>query len=210
MLTRRVLRVVCGGKQRLLCYSNTYHYRLTDPERSFHKAIPDAMPAAALPPDHTERLALLRELDLLDTPAEPVFDRVVRLASCLLQVPMAAFSLIDAERQWCKSRVGIEAAETPRADAFCGHTILQDEPLVVPDARSDPRFARNPLVTGAPDIRFHVGVPVRSSDGLALGALCAIDVVPRQLDAEQNAVLVELAAIIMREVQYRERLAAAR
>ncbi|MDY0977253.1 GAF domain-containing protein [Massilia sp. CFBP9012] len=168
------------------------------------------MPAAALPPDHTERLALLRELDLLDTPAEPVFDRVVRLASCLLQVPMAAFSLIDAERQWCKSRVGIEAAETPRADAFCGHTILQDEPLVVPDARSDPRFARNPLVTGAPDIRFHVGVPVRSSDGLALGALCAIDVVPRQLDAEQNAVLVELAAIIMREVQYRERLAAAR
>ncbi|TXF99556.1 PAS domain S-box protein [Massilia arenae] len=168
------------------------------------------MTAAALPPDETERLALLRELDLLDTPAEPVFDRVVRLASRLLEVPMAAFSLIDTERQWFKSRVGVEAAETPRADAFCAHTILQDEPLVVPDARRDPRFAHNPLVTGAPDIRFYAGVPVRSSDGLALGALCAIDVVPRQLDAEQKAVLVDLAAIIMREVQYRERLAAAR
>ena len=168
------------------------------------------MSAAAPPPDENERLALLRELDLLDTPAEPVFDRVVRLASRLLEVPMAAFSLIDAERQWFKSRVGIKAGETPRADAFCAHTILQDEPLVVPDARHDPRFADNPLVAGAPAIRFYAGVPVRSSAGLALGALCAIDVVPRQLDAEQKAVLVDLAAIIMREVQYRERLAAAR
>ena len=168
------------------------------------------MIAAVPPPDENERLALLRELDLLDTPAEPVFDRVVRLASRLLEVPMAAFSLIDAERQWFKSRVGIEAGETPRADAFCAHTILQDEPLVVPDARHDPRFADNPLVAGAPAIRFYAGVPVRSSAGLALGALCAIDVVPRQLDAEQKAVLVDLAAIIMREVQYRERLAAAR
>lgn len=164
----------------------------------------------APPPDENERLALLRELDLLDTPAEPVFDRVVRLASRLLEVPMAAFSLIDAERQWFMSRVGIEVGDTPRADAFCAHTILQDVPLVVPDARHDPRFADNPLVAGAPAIRFYAGVPVRSSAGLALGALCAIDVVPRQLDAEQKAVLVDLAAVIMREVQYRERLAAAR
>ncbi|PYD88307.1 sensor domain-containing diguanylate cyclase [Pseudomonas syringae pv. pisi] len=168
------------------------------------------MIAAAPPPDEHERLALLRELDLLDTPAELVFDRVVRLASRLLEVPMAAFSLIDAERQWFKSRVGIEAGETQRADAFCAHTILQDEPLVVPVARHDPRFADNPLVAGAPAIRFYAGVPVRSSAGPALGALCAIDVVPRQLDTEQKAVLVDLAAIIMREVQYRERLAAAR
>ncbi|HAK91262.1 PAS domain S-box protein [Massilia timonae] len=168
------------------------------------------MIAAAPPPDENERLALLRELDLLDTPAEPVFDRVVRLASRLLEVPMAAFSLIDAERQWFMSRVGIEAGDTPRADAFRAHTLLQDEPLVVPDARHDPRFADNPLVAGAPAIRFYAGVPVRSSAGLALGALCAIDVVPRQLDAEQKAVLVDLAAVIMREVQYRERLAAAR
>ena len=168
------------------------------------------MPAASLPSDEIARLALLRELDLLDTPAEPVFDRVVRLASRLLNVPMAAFSLIDAERQWFKSRVGIEAGETPRAHAFCAHTILQDDPLVVADARQDPRFEDNPLVAGAPDIRFYAGVPVRSSGGLALGTLCAVDTIPRQLDAEQRAVLIDLAAIIMREVQYRERLAAAR
>lgn len=168
------------------------------------------MTVAALPHDETERLALLHGLDLLDTPAEPVFDRVVRLASRLLKVPMAAFTLIDAERQVLKARVGIDATETTRADAFCAHTILQQDPLVVPDARRDARFAANPLVTGAPDIRFYAGVPVRSSGGLALGTLCAIDTVPRELDAEQRAVLVDLAAIIMREVQYRERLTAAR
>ena len=168
------------------------------------------MTVAALPPNETERLALLRELDLLDTPAEPVFDRVVRLASRLLKVPMAAFSLVDCERQVFKARVGLDARETSRDAAFCAHAILQDEPLLVPDAQRDPRFEANPLVTGAPDIRFYAGVPVRSSDGLALGTLCAIDTVPRELDAEQRAVLVDLAAIIMREVQYRERLVAAR
>lgn len=168
------------------------------------------MPAAPLPPDEAERLALLHALDLLDTPAEPVFDRVVRLASRLLGVPIAAFSLVDSERQWFKARVGLDAAETAREHAFCAHTINGTGPMVVEDAATDPRFAANPLVTEAPNIRFYAGVPVRSSGGLALGTLCAIDSTPRQLDAEQRAVLVDLAAIIMREVQYRERLAAAR
>ena len=172
--------------------------------------MPIAMTVAEFPPDEVERLALLRELDLLDTPAEPVFDRVVRLASRLLDVPMAAFSVIDADRQFFKAQVGLDARGIARADSFCAHAILQDAPLVVADARRDPRFERNPLVTGAPAIRFYAGVPVRSSGGMALGALCAIDTVPRQLDAEQRAVLVDLAAIIMREVQYRERLSAAR
>ena len=167
------------------------------------------MSTAPLSPDENARLALLHALDLLDTPAEPVFDRVVRLASRLLGVPMAAFSLVDAERQWFKARVGIEAAETPRDQAFCAHAIQEGEPLVVEDAAHDARFAGNPLVTGAPHIRFYAGVPVRSSSGLALGTLCALDSAPRQLDPEQRAVLVDLAAIIMREVQYRERLAAA-
>ena len=168
------------------------------------------MPAAALPPDETERLALLHALDLLDTPAEPVFDRVVRLASRLLGVPMTAFSLVDTDRQWFKARVGIGASETAREHAFCAHTINGAGPLVVEDASRDPRFAANPLVTGDMHLRFYAGVPVRTSGGLALGTLCAIDTEPRQLDAEQRAVLVDLAAIIMREVQYRERLAAAR
>ena len=168
------------------------------------------MPAAALPHNEAERLALLHTLDLLDTPAEPVFDRVVRLASRLLGTPMAGFSLVDAERQFFKARVGLAVSETPRDQAFCAHAIGQDEPLVVPDATLDARFQDNPLVQGAPDIRFYAGVPVRSSEGLAIGTLCALDTRPRVLDAEEKAVLVDLAAVIMREVQYRERLAMAR
>ncbi|MDN4039664.1 PAS domain S-box protein [Massilia sp. YIM B02443] len=168
------------------------------------------MPAAPLPSNEQERLALLHTLELLDTPAEPVFDRVVRLASRLLGVPVAAFSLVDADRQWFKAKVGLAVSETPREHAFCAHAIAQDEPLVVPDAAADARFQHNPLVTGAPDIRFYAGVPVRSSNGLALGTLCAIDTQPRTLSAEERAVMVDLAAVIMREVQYRERLAMAR
>jgi diguanylate cyclase (GGDEF)-like protein/PAS domain S-box-containing protein len=177
---------------------------------SQRKAPTDRMPAAPLPSNEQERLALLHTLDLLDTPAEPVFDRVVRLASRLLGVPVAAFSLVDADRQWFKAKVGLAMSETPREHAFCAHAIAQDEPLVVPDAALDARFQDNPLVTGAPDIRFYAGVPVRSSNGLPLGTLCAIDTRPRTLDAEEKAVLVDLAAVIMREVQYRERLAMAR
>lgn len=153
---------------------------------------------------------MLHTLDLLDTPAEPVFDRVVRLASRLLGVPMAAFSLVDADRQWLKSQVGLPVKELPREQAFCAHAIGQDQPLVVPDATLDTRFSDNPLVEGAPGIRFYAGVPVRSSNGLALGTLCAIDNKPRVLNDEEKAVLVDLAAVIMREVQYRERLAMAR
>ena len=168
------------------------------------------MPATPLPPNEQERLAMLHALDLLDTPAEPVFDRVVRLASRLLGVPMAAFSLIDADRQWFKSSVGLAVRETPREHAFCAHAVAQDDPLVVEDASEDERFRNNPLVTGAPDIRFYAGVPVLSRNGLALGTLCAIDSKPRVLDADERAVLIDLAALIMREVQYRERLAMAR
>jgi len=153
---------------------------------------------------------MLHSLDLLDTPAEPVFDRVVRLASRLLGVPMAAFSLVDADRQWLKSRVGLATDDIPREQAFCAHAIGHDQPLVVPDATLDARFSDNPLVEGAPGIRFYAGVPVRSSSGLALGTLCALDHKPRVLNDEEKAVLVDLAAVIMREVQYRERLAMAR
>jgi len=153
---------------------------------------------------------MLHTLELLDTPAEPVFDRVVRLASRLLQVPMAAFSLVDADRQWFKSKVGLQLSDMPRAQAFCAHAIGQDAPLVVADARTDPRFSDNPLVAGASAIRFYAGVQVRTSNGLALGTLCAIDNKPRVLSDEEKSVLIDLAAIIMREVQYRERLAMAR
>lgn len=167
------------------------------------------MPAASNPPDEIERLQMLRSLDLLDTEEEEVFDRVTRLVSRLLKVPIALFSLVDGNRQWFKSHVGVDVRETPRELAFCGHALLQDQPLVVPDASSDARFADNPMVTGAPNIRFYAGVPIRTSGGLAIGTLCAIDAQARVLTADELCILIDLADIVQKEVQYRERLAVA-
>jgi diguanylate cyclase (GGDEF)-like protein/PAS domain S-box-containing protein len=167
------------------------------------------MPAPATPPDERERQQLLVSLDLLDSEAEEVFDRITRLVSRLLKVPVALFSLVDERRQWFKSRVGMETRETPREHAFCAHAILQDQPLVVSDATSDARFADNPLVTGAPHIRFYAGVPIRSSGGLAIGTLCAIGDQVRVLTADELCIMIDLADIVQKEVQYRERLAVA-
>lgn len=167
------------------------------------------MPAASYPPDEAERQKLIDTLDLLDTEAEEVFDRITRLVSRMLKVPIALFSLVDAERQYFKSRVGLEIGETPRSHAFCAHAILQDQPLVVPDAASDPRFADNPLVTGAPHIRFYAGVPIRSSGGLAIGTLCALGDHVRTLTADELCILIDMADLVQKEVQYRERLAVA-
>ncbi len=153
---------------------------------------------------------MLDALHLLDTPPEPVFDRVTRLASRMLDVPMAMFSLVDADRQWFKSRVGMESAETPREYAFCAHAIGMSTPLVVQDAREDGRFSDNPLVNGPPNIRFYAGVPIRTTAGLAIGTLCALDTRPRTLSEDEAALLNDLAAILTKEVQYRERMAVAR
>lgn len=167
------------------------------------------MPAASIPPDELERQQLLKALNLLDTEEEEVFDRVTRLVSRLLKVPIALFSLVDENRQWFKSHVGMDARETPREFAFCAHALLQDQPLVVADASSDARFADNPLVTGVPNIRFYAGVPIRTSGGLAIGTLCAIDEQVRVLTADELCILIDLADILQKEVQYRERLAVA-
>lgn len=167
------------------------------------------MPAAPHPPDEAERLTLLESLRLLDTEAEEVFDRITRLVARLLKVPTAVFSLVDADRQWHKSRVGIDRTELPREQAFCAYAILQDQPLVVGDAASDARFADNPLVTGEPHIRFYAGVPIRSSGGLPIGTLCVIDDRARVLTADEMCIMIDLADIVQKEVQYRERLAVA-
>lgn len=153
---------------------------------------------------------MLDALHLLDTPPEPVFDRVTRLASRLLHVPIALFSLVDADRQWFKSCVGLEVGQTPREDAFCAHAIGMSTPLVVNDAREDERFTDNPLVNGPPGIRFYAGVPIRTTAGLAVGTLCALDTRPRTLSEDEAQVLNDLAAILTKEVQYRERMAVAR
>lgn len=149
----------------------------------------------ALPPDEARRLASLRALGVLDTPPEERFDRLTRLAQSMLEVPIALVSLVDAARQWFKSRQGLAAAETPRDISFCGHAILDSRPLVVPDASHDPRFRDNPLVTEDPAIRFYAGRPLRAPDGATVGTFCIIDRRPRQLSPAQLQVLEDLASI---------------
>ena len=124
-----------------------------------------------LPPNEQERLLSLRTLGILDTPQEERFDRLTRLARRLFEVPIAVVSLVDEHRQWFKSCDGIDMTETPREISFCGHAILDGEIFVIRDARNDPRFADNPLVTGEPHIRVHAGCPIVSPDGPRLGPL---------------------------------------
>jgi diguanylate cyclase (GGDEF)-like protein/PAS domain S-box-containing protein len=165
---------------------------------------------APLPSYETERLQALYTLEILDTPAEVSLDRITRLAARILDVPIALVSLIDNDRQWFKSRVGIDVSETPRESAFCAHAILQTTPMVVTNAVEDERFRDNLLVTGDPHIRFYAGVPIRTSKGFALGTLCAIDKRPRVFTQDQLDTLSDLADIVSREVQLRENLMLAR
>ena len=137
------------------------------------------------PENEAARLAQLHELQLLDSPSEPAFEQLVELTALLLKVPVALVSLVDKERQWFKARVGVDSCETGRDISFCGHVVADGEPLVVEDATLDARFADNPLVTGAPHIRFYAGIPLMLESGMSLGTMCVIDTQPRRLDAEQ-------------------------
>lgn len=145
-----------------------------------------------LPRNEEERLTLLRSLALLDTPQDERFERITRAAQRWFGVPIAALSIVDQARQWFKTQQGLDCSETPRDISFCGHTILQDEILEVPDAREDPRFADNPLVTGTPHIRFYAGCPVRVM-GHKVGTLCLISPMPRKLDATERQLLTAMA-----------------
>jgi PAS domain S-box-containing protein len=149
--------------------------------------------SAALPSDEVARLAALHGLNILDTPPEPAFDSLARLAANACHTPVALVSLVDEKRQWFKARFGLDVLETPRDSAFCAHAILEDPLLEVCDALADERFAENPLVIGAPAIRFYAGVPIRTRDGHALGTICVIDFVPRKLDDAQRWILRALA-----------------
>lgn len=153
-----------------------------------------------IPPDEADRLAALQALEILDTPPEERFDRVTRLAADLFEVPIALVSLIDSNRQWFKSCFGLETRQTPRSISFCGHAILSDSALVIPDAKADPRFADNPLVTAEPFIRFYAGKPVSSADGRRMGTLCLIDRKPKQLSSGQLDRLSDLASIVEDEL----------
>ncbi|MEO7493793.1 MAG: EAL domain-containing protein [Massilia sp.] len=161
------------------------------------------MQRAPIPADDAKRVLALHAAQILDTSPEEEFDRITRVAARLFGVPIALVSLVDAKRQWFKSRFGLEACETPRDISFCGHALTQSEPFLIEDALADPRFADNPLVTGAPHVRSYAGVPLRSTNGYAVGTLCLIDHVPRSFDADDVAALVDLAR--MTEEQFRRR-----
>lgn len=148
---------------------------------------------AAIPDNESERISTLHKYQILDTNNEETFDDVTRIAAHICNVPIALISLIDEDRQWFKSKIGLEVSETHRDFAFCSHAILEDDLLIVPDATKDKRFADNPLVTGEPLIRFYAGVPLITSDHHAIGTLCVIDSQPRELNKEQKEVLRSLA-----------------
>lgn len=159
------------------------------------------MKAPLIPENETERQCALNKTGLLNSDHEARFDRITRIARHMFSVPIALVSLIDQNRQWFKSCQGLEAKETPRNISFCGHAILSDSTLIVENALDDARFADNPLVSGAPNIRFYAGAPLHTVDGYRIGTLCLIDTQPRTLSAEQVDMLGDLAATVEELIQ---------
>ncbi|MEO0769628.1 MAG: EAL domain-containing protein [Cyanobacteria bacterium J06649_4] len=159
------------------------------------------MTAAPQSAKETLRLAKLHEFGILDTLPEETYDDITTLAAQICQTPTALVSLIDANRQWFKSKVGIEASETPRSIAFCAHTIQQSDLFIVEDTHNHPQFRDNPLVTGSPHIRFYAGAPLITADGYALGSLCIIDYQPRQISAEQKRALRVLSHQVVAQME---------
>ncbi len=153
------------------------------------------------PTDDRDRLRALWALEILDTPTEERYDRIVRVAGLTLEMPIAYLSFVDENRQWLKANIGMPLRETDRDISFCGHTILGDRPLVIPDVAKDARFHDNPMVVGDPFIRFYAGIPLRSADGHNVGTLCVADRQPRSLSDTSLELLAELAALIERELQ---------
>ena len=160
---------------------------------------------APIPANESARLQALRELLILDTPPEQRFDRIIEFARDEFEMPTVLLSLVDSERQWFKSCVGLEAQETPRDISFCGHAILQPDVLVIEDARLDPRFADNPLVTGPPHIRFYAGAPLELAPDVRVGTLCLISPEPRVFDATDRAILATLRDVVVEELRGRQR-----
>ncbi len=159
---------------------------------------------ARLPHDEAKRLAVLQTYGLLDTPPDEALDEITALAAGICGTPIALVSLVDASRQWFMSRVGLEDTETHRDLAFCAHAILEPSRLlVVPDAAADPRFADNPLVTGPPGIRFYAGAPLVTAGQAAIGTLCVIDTVPRELSNEQAQALRTLSRLVITGMELR-------
>lgn len=159
--------------------------------------------SAPVPPNETKRLKVLWQYEVLDTVPEEVFDDLTDLAAHICETPIALISLVDEDRQWFKSRLGLSLSETSRDISFCAHAITTDGLLIVPDATKDKRFKDNPLVTGGQKIRFYAGAPLITPDGHALGTLCVLDKKPRALRLEQQQALRVLAHHVMTQLELR-------
>ena len=164
------------------------------------------MKPPGIPPEENDRLFALYRTGLVDSPVSESFDRITRMAAKALDVPIALVSLVAEERQWFKSRFGLDAAQTPRDISFCGHAVEQRCPLIIADALLDPRFADNPLVTGVPHIRAYAGMPIFTADGYAIGTLCAIDRRPRHFSDDEINWLRDYALIIEDLLHAKERI----
>lgn len=160
---------------------------------------------APVPKNEVKRLNVLWQYEVLDTVPEAIFDDLTELAALICEAPVALISLVDEDRQWFKSRVGISVTETPREVSFCTHAINQSELFIVTDAAKDPRFAKNPMVTAEPKIRFYAGAPLITPDGYAVGTLCVTDRVPRVLREDQKRALRILARHIVAQLEQRKR-----
>lgn len=158
-------------------------------------------------PEESKRLSALRRFSVLDTENERAFDDIVQLASKLCDVPVSLISLVDEDRQWFKAKVGLEAAQTPRDQAICGHAILQDGVFEIPDTHADDRSADNPLCMGDDGLRFYAGASLKTADGLPIGTLCVLDYQPRELTALQRETLEVLAKQVMTQLELRETIA---
>jgi len=153
----------------------------------------------------TKRLNVLWQYEVLDTVPEAIFDDLTELAACICEAPIALISLVDEKRQWFKSTFGTSVKETTRDVSFCARAIQQTGLFIVPDAAKDERFADNPLVTSDPKIRFYAGAPLITPDGYALGTLCIIDKVPRELRQDQKRALTILARHVVAQLELRKR-----
>ncbi len=158
------------------------------------------------PANEEARIVALDKYAILDTEPERSFDDLTLLASYVCKTPIALISLVDEDRQWFKSRVGIDASETSRDIAFCSTAILQSDVFVVPDALADERFRDNPLVVSDPHIRFYAGAPLINEEGYALGTLCVVDRAPRELAPEQKEALKALGRLVLAQLEFRRNL----
>jgi GAF domain-containing protein len=157
-----------------------------------------------IPPNEQERLAAVRRYEVLDTPPDGAFDRITRLASTVLGMPISIVSLVDHDRIWFKSAAGLEGVQQiDREPGLCASAILADEPWIIEDARNDPRALANPLVAGEFGLQFYAGSQLRTHDGFNLGTLCVIDRQPRSLTEEQRRVLDDLASLVVDELELR-------